>query len=107
MMREELQMLMSKRLLLTCAALLAINTSVFAADKIGNCEVMGQKGSIPIEKPAKPGQFTLQVALPAPIWYNGDTPETIQDGMEYCLGAEIAWRAGFDKMELVNTSWDP
>ena len=27
--------------------------------------------------------------------------------MEYCMAAEIAWRAGFDKLEVVNVGWDP
>ena len=27
--------------------------------------------------------------------------------MEYCMAAEIAWRAGYDKMEVVNVGWDP
>src|SRR6185369_813559 len=75
--------------------------------KIGNCDVVGPKGSIPIASPAKPGQLTVEVSLPAPIWWNGDTPEAIKDGMEYCLAAEIAYRAGFEKMEVVNVGWDP
>ncbi|MBL8895802.1 MAG: amino acid ABC transporter substrate-binding protein [Rhizobiales bacterium] len=78
-----------------------------AADMIGNCELTGQKGSIPIANPAKAGQLTVEVSLPAPIWWNGDTPEAIKDGMEYCMAAEIAWRAGYDKMEVVNVGWDP
>jgi polar amino acid transport system substrate-binding protein len=75
--------------------------------KIGNCDVVGPKGSIPIASPAKAGQLTVEVSLPAPIWWNGDTPESIKDGMEYCLAAEIAYRAGFEKMEVVNVGWDP
>jgi polar amino acid transport system substrate-binding protein len=75
--------------------------------KIGNCDVVGPKGSIPIASPAKAGQLTVEVSLPAPIWWNGDTPEAIKDGMEYCLAAEIAYRAGFEKMEVVNVGWDP
>ena len=50
--------------------------------KIGNCDVVGPKGSIPIASPAKAGQLTVEVSLPAPIWGNGDTPEAIKDGME-------------------------
>ncbi len=73
---------------------------------IGNCEVYGEKGSIPIANPAKPGQFTVLTSLPAPIWWNGDAVENTKDGMEYCMAAEIAWRAGYDKMEVVNTSWE-
>jgi polar amino acid transport system substrate-binding protein len=73
---------------------------------IDNCEVTGEKGSMKIDKPAQPGQLTLETNLPAPIWYNGDTPETIKDGMEYCMAAEIAWRAGLDKVKLVPVEWD-
>jgi polar amino acid transport system substrate-binding protein len=97
----------SKRMFLALAALLAFSSSAFAVDMIGNCELSGAKGSIPIAAPAKAGQLTVQVNLPAPIWWNGDTPEAIKDGMEYCMAAEIAWRAGYDKMEVVNVGWDP
>jgi polar amino acid transport system substrate-binding protein len=75
--------------------------------KIGNCDVVGPKGSIAIASPAKAGQLTVEVSLPAPIWWNGDTPEAIKDGMEYCLAAEIAYRAGFEKLEVINVGWDP
>ena len=81
--------------------------AVQAAEMIGNCELVGAKGSIPIANPAKPGQITVEVSLPAPIWWNGDTPEAIKDGMEYCMAAEIAQRAGYDKLEVVNVGWDP
>ena len=97
----------SKRMFLALAALLAFSSSAFAVDMIGNCELSGAKGSIPIAAPAKAGQLTVQVNLPAPIWWNGDTPEAIKDGMEYCMAAEIAWRAGYDKLEVVNVGWDP
>jgi polar amino acid transport system substrate-binding protein len=97
----------SKRVFLALAALLAFSSSALAVDMIGNCELSGAKGSIPIAAPAKAGQLTVQVNLPAPIWWNGDTPEAIKDGMEYCMAAEIAWRAGYDKMEVVNVGWDP
>jgi polar amino acid transport system substrate-binding protein len=99
-------MTISKRLLLAAAAMLAFSLPASAANMIGNCEVTGEKGSIPIASPAKPGQLTVEVSLPAPIWWNGDTPEAIKDGMEYCMAAEIAWRAGYDKLEVVNVGWD-
>lgn len=89
------------------AALASFSMPASAADMIGNCELAGKKGSIPIANPAKAGQFTVVASLPAPIWWNGDTVESIKDGMEYCFAAEIAWRAGYDKFELVNVDWDP
>jgi polar amino acid transport system substrate-binding protein len=97
----------TKRNFLALAALLAFSTSAMSMDMIGNCEMSGAKGSMPIAAPAKAGQLTVQVSLPAPVWWNGDTPEGVKDGMEYCMAAEIAWRAGYDKMEVVNVGWDP
>ena len=99
-------MTLTKRALLCAATLFVFSTASFAADMIGNCEVTGKKGETPIASPAKPGQLTVEVSLPAPIWWNGDTPEAIKDGMEYCMAAEIAWRAGYDKLEVVNVGWD-
>lgn len=96
----------TKRALLCAVAIMSLSTASFAADMIGNCELTGKKGEIPLANPAKAGQLTVEVSLPAPIWWNGDTPESIKDGMEYCIAAEIAWRAGYDKLEVVNVGWD-
>ena len=72
---------------------------------IGNCDVTGTKGQFPLT-PAKPGQITVEVNLPAPGWWNGDTPNSIKDGYEYCMAANIAWRAGLDNVQVVNVAWD-
>jgi polar amino acid transport system substrate-binding protein len=97
---------MMKKTLLAAVAVLAMAGAASAANMIDNCEVTGEKGSMKIDAPAQPGQLTLETNLPAPIWYNGDTPDLIKDGMEYCMAAEIAWRAGFDKVKLVAVEWD-
>ena len=99
-------MRVTKRAVLAGATFLMMAGTSFAMDMIGNCEVMGKKGEFPLANPAKAGQLTVEVSLPAPIWWNGDSPETIKDGMEYCIAAEIAWRAGYDKLEVVNVGWD-
>jgi len=99
-------MAITKRLLLAAVAVVALAAPAVAANMIGNCEVSGEKGSIPIANPAKAGQFTVLTSLPAPVWWNGDAVENVKDGMEYCMAAEIAWRAGYDKMEVINTSWE-
>lgn len=103
--RTALRAILAGSAALSAAALLSLPAS--AADKIGNCDLVGPKGSIPLASPAVPGQLTVEVSLPAPIWWNGDTPETIKDGMEYCLAAEIAYRAGYTKMQVINVGWDP
>jgi polar amino acid transport system substrate-binding protein len=72
---------------------------------IGNCELMGEKGTMPFA-PARPGQLTVEVNLPAPGWWNGETLDSIKDGYEYCMAANIAWRAGLEKLTVVNVSWD-
>jgi polar amino acid transport system substrate-binding protein len=76
-----------------------------AAQTYGSCTITGKKGSMPLT-PAIPGQLTVEVALPAPGWWNGDTPATIKDGYEYCMAANIAYRAGLDKVAVVNVSWE-
>ena len=96
---------------LGCATAVAVvlaftgHTSAKAADMIGNCEMTGTKGSMPVT-PVTPGQATVEVALPAPGWWNGDTPDTIKDGYEYCMAAIMAYRAGLDNVKVVNVTWD-
>lgn len=86
------------------ASTLAV-VSFAGAATIGNCEVTGTKGSVSI-KPAIPGQLTVETNLPAPGWWNGDSPDAIKDGYEYCMAANIAYRAGLDKVKVVNVSFD-
>jgi polar amino acid transport system substrate-binding protein len=96
-----------KKMLMTLAvaAVVAAGAPAGAADMIGNCAVTGAKGSVALT-PAVAGQLTVEVNLPAPGFWNGDTPEAIKDGFEYCLAAEIAHRAGLDKVAVVNVAWD-
>ena len=93
----------SRHMLLATALILGM-TGAAAAAGFGNCELTGQKGSFHIV-PVTPGQLTVEVSLPAPGWWNGDTPDAIKDGYEYCMAADIAYRAGLDKLAVVNTSW--
>ena len=69
--------------LLVTAALVA--APVRAADKIGDCELFGEKGQFTIT-PAVPGQLTVEFNPPAPGWWNGDSIET-RSG----TGSSIAW----------------
>ncbi len=86
-------------------AAIATATQARAADMIGNCELYGEKGQLAMT-PAIPGQLTVEVNLPAPGFWNGDTPDTIADGFEYCMAANIANRLGLDKVAVVNVAWD-
>ncbi len=63
---------------------------VQAAEMIGNCDLYATRAIRVM--PAQPS-LTVEVNLAAPGWWNGDTPDTIQDGYEYCIAANIAHRA--------------
>jgi polar amino acid transport system substrate-binding protein len=80
-------------------------TTTASGAKIGNCELTGTKGSIPFT-PAVAGTLTVEVNLPATAWWNGDTPDSIKDGYEYCMAANIAYRAGLDSVTVKNVAWD-
>ena len=95
---------MALRAATVTAALTVCACSAGAAERIGNCEVTGSKAAFSIV-PAVPGVLTVQVHLPAPVWWNGDTPDRIADGFEYCLAANIAYRGGLARVEVVNVSW--
>jgi len=74
------------------------------AEMIGKCEVTGQKGAYQIT-PMTAGQLTVRANLPAPGWWNGDTPDAVNDGYEYCMAANIAHRAGLDKVTIATAAW--
>jgi ABC-type amino acid transport substrate-binding protein len=89
--------------------LLALLLSFFAvgasaASDYGNCEVSGERGSVKLET-LVPGALSVRAVLPAPGWWNGDSPDTIKDGFEYCMAANMAYRAGLDRVIVVNRSF--
>jgi polar amino acid transport system substrate-binding protein len=85
-------------------AVLCCLPRVVAAETIGNCEVTGQKGAYSFS-PMIPGQLTVRANLPSPGWWNGDTPDAVKDGFEYCMAANIAYRTGLDKVVVVYAAW--
>jgi len=76
----------------------------WAAPDYGNCKVTGERGSVKLET-VVPGVLSVRPALPAPGWWNGDSLDTIKDGFEYCLAANMAYRAGLDKVNVVSRSF--
>lgn len=91
---------------LTLAGLmgLGIAGAANAPTMIGNCQLTGQKAAYPL-RPAIAGQLTVETGLPAPGWWNGESPDTIKDGFEYCMAANIAYRGGLDELKVVNVSF--
>jgi polar amino acid transport system substrate-binding protein len=106
-MKKCVFMPLSRRLLARSLVLgfALVSAGAVQAQTYGKCEVTGKKGSMALT-PVIPGQLTVEVALPAPGWWNGDTPDTMKDGYEYCMAANMAYRAGLDKVAVRNVSWE-
>jgi polar amino acid transport system substrate-binding protein len=71
----------------------------------GDCQISSKPGTINLT-PATPDTLTVETTLPAPGWWNGTTPESIKDGYEYCMAAELANMAGLSKLVIKNVSFD-
>jgi ABC-type amino acid transport substrate-binding protein len=84
--------------------LCAVAGGVAAAPGDGNCEVSGERGSVKLET-VVPGALSVRPNLPAPGWWNGDSPDTIKDGFEYCMAVNMAYRAGLDRVIVVSRSF--
>ncbi|MCK8779904.1 ABC transporter substrate-binding protein [Rhizobium sp. NTR19] len=85
--------------------LMALSAPALAAEGYGDCKLYGERGSEKVET-AVPGQFTVVINLPAVGEFNGDTPETVESGREFCMAVNIAHRLGIDKVVLKNASFD-
>ncbi|GAA3369152.1 hypothetical protein GCM10020367_10390 [Streptomyces sannanensis] len=71
----------------------------------GDCKVTGKRGSIKLDT-VQDGTLTVVGDLPSRGWWNGDTVRQIDSGYEYCMAANIAHRAGLDKLTVRNVSFD-
>ena len=80
------------------------SSSKASGGDFGNCKVTSKKDSINV-KPVKAGTLTVETTLPAQGWWNGTTPESIKDGYEYCLAANLANAAGLTSVTVKNVSF--
>lgn len=71
----------------------------------GNCKITSKPNTIKI-KPAVANTLTVETTLPAQGWWNGTTADSIKDGYEYCMAAELANMAGLKKLVIKNVSFD-
>ncbi|EMG51901.1 ABC transporter substrate-binding protein [Brucella pseudogrignonensis] len=92
------------RMLLAGFALMPFSAAA-ETEGYGDCPLLGKQATAQIQ-PAVTGQFTVIINLPALGQFNGDTPETIRDGYEFCIAVNIAHRLGLNKVKLVNASFD-
>ncbi|MGW6737583.1 ABC transporter substrate-binding protein [Streptomyces sp. NPDC055013] len=67
----------------------------------GDCPVSGHYGEFRLS-PHTAGALTVKTTLPAPGWWNGDTPKSVKSGYEYCMAANIAYRSGLDRVKVEN-----
>ncbi|MFJ6835074.1 ABC transporter substrate-binding protein [Streptomyces sp. NPDC091209] len=67
----------------------------------GDCPISGHYGEFHLS-PRTAGALTVKTTLPAPGWWNGDTPDSIKNGYEYCMAANIAYRSGLDRVKVEN-----
>ncbi|WP_214326386.1 ABC transporter substrate-binding protein [Nonomuraea sediminis] len=81
------------------------NTTEASGDSYGNCKVSGKRGEFKLN-PVVADTLSVQGDLPSPGWWNGDTVAQIKDGYEYCMAANIAYRAGLSKLAIENTPFD-
>jgi polar amino acid transport system substrate-binding protein len=68
--------------------------------KFGNCKPTGKFGSVPLKATLKRDTLTVGFIQLTPLTYKGNTPGSVNDGYNYCLAANIAWRGGLHKIAL-------
>lgn len=73
--------------------------------KYGNCKITSKANSIKV-KPAVKDTLTVETTLPAQGWWNGTTADSIKDGYEYCMAANLANMAGLKNLKIKNVTFD-
>jgi polar amino acid transport system substrate-binding protein len=91
--------------LAACGSSSSTSSSGSGTPTIGDCTVTGTPDSISIT-PVTSGTLTVETTLPAPGWWNGTTPGSINGGYEYCMAANLANMAGLSKVVVKNVSFD-
>ncbi len=72
----------------------------------GDCDITVDKGTLGEVQLTNDGELTVATNLPAPGFWNGDDPDSVNGGFEYCMAADIATSLGLDKVKVVNVSFD-
>lgn len=96
-------------LILALAGMLAIagigrGPPAVAASGHGVCKVTGKHVAYRIT-PAIPGQLTVWGDALPPGWWNGTRLSAAEDGFQFCLATEIAYRAGLNKVAVIPNLW--
>jgi polar amino acid transport system substrate-binding protein len=83
------------------AALTAVlfGTAQGATPTYGKCKPTGKYGSFKLQTEEADTLIVGYVQL-GPLTYRGNTPSSVNAGHEYCLAANVAYRAGLPKIKL-------
>jgi polar amino acid transport system substrate-binding protein len=96
------------RKLTVFVSLLVLATGLSACSKHAakNVYACPEKGKSVGFKGVKSGKLTVQTALPAPGWWNGDDPDHMTGGFEFELAKDLCAQLGVGKVRIVNVDFD-
>jgi polar amino acid transport system substrate-binding protein len=77
--------------------------SKHSAKNVYSCPAPGKSVGF---KGVKSGKLTVQTALPAPGWWNGDDPDHMTGGFEFELAKDLCAQLGVGKVRIVNVDFD-
>jgi polar amino acid transport system substrate-binding protein len=74
-------------------------------------DVTSACGEIKVDKvdgfaPIKSGTLTVVTSLPGPGFWNGDSPEKLTSGYEFCIAQAMKQAFGLDKLAVRNENFD-
>jgi polar amino acid transport system substrate-binding protein len=75
------------------------------AAKFGNCEITSAPGALNGVKLVKGGTLTVATNVPAAGYWNGAAEDDQTEGLEYCMGADIANRLGLTTVTVKNVDF--
>jgi polar amino acid transport system substrate-binding protein len=76
-----------------------------ATPKFGKCKPTGKYNSVKLPKTISSDTLTVGLTQLSPRTYKGNTLGSVNDGYNYCLAANLAWRAGLHKIKLVKVDF--
>jgi polar amino acid transport system substrate-binding protein len=77
--------------------------SKHGAKNVYSCPAQGKSVGF---KSVKSGKLTVETALPAPGWWNGDDPDHMTGGFEFELAKDLCAQLGIGKVRIVNVDFD-
>lgn len=88
-----------------CSSAESAETRGDQRNNFGDCDITENPTIYELD-PMTDGALTVAASLPYPAGYRGNTLEDVNGGYMYCMVAEIANRAGLDRVELVNAPFE-